>query len=74
MTKAQSRIEKNINSFTEPGPSVQGPPTKAIILAPVPGLQAASSPVATLNATPVHRAGRFPGETGHWSVCNSSNT
>lgn len=58
---------------TVPGPSVQGPPTKAIIRAPVPGEQAPSNPAATLNATPVHRSALLPGGTGHWSVCSSSN-
>lgn len=48
-----------------PGPSVHGPPTKVMILAPVPGTQALSNPDATLNATPVQRAGRLPGGTGH---------
>lgn len=44
---------------------MQGPPTRAIIRAPVPVEQAPSNPAATLKATPVHREARVPGGTGH---------
>ena len=40
--------------LTEPGPSVDGPPTNAIILAPDPGTQTPRRLAATLKAAPVH--------------------
>lgn len=54
-----------IDIHTIPGPSVHGPPTKAIILAPVPGKHAPNNPAATLKATPVHLRALFPRSTGH---------
>lgn len=51
--------------LTIPGPSVHGPPTKAIMRAPVPGKHAPSRPAATLRATPVHRDALLPDCTGH---------
>lgn len=51
--------------LTIPGPSVHGPPTKAMMRAPVPGKQAPNKPAATLKATAVHLVGRFPISTGH---------
>lgn len=63
--KIRNQIIDNMECITVPGPSVHGPPTKATILAPVPGKQAPSKPVATLRATPVQRDGRVRGATGH---------
>lgn len=40
--------------LTAPGPSVDGPPTNAIILAPEPGIHTPKRLAATLNAAPVH--------------------
>uniref|UniRef100_A0A0E0QK85 Uncharacterized protein n=1 Tax=Oryza rufipogon TaxID=4529 RepID=A0A0E0QK85_ORYRU len=40
--------------LSEPGPSVDGPPMNAIILAPDPGTQTPNRLAATLNAVPVH--------------------
>lgn len=59
------KLNKEFNGITVPGPSVQGPPTKAIILAPVPGKQAPSNPAATFKATPVHLEALCPACTGH---------
>lgn len=56
---------RKVKRFTDPGPSVHGPPTNAIIRAPFPNVDAPSNPAATLNATPVHLKGLFPGATGH---------
>ena len=44
--------------LTEPTPSVDGPPTKAIILAPEPGTQTPNKLAAMLNAVLVHRDAR----------------
>lgn len=60
--------------LTAPGPSVDGPPTKAIILAPEPGTQTPNMAAATLNAAPVHRDERRSAGTGHGSFCSSSIT
>lgn len=38
---------------------------RAMIRAPVLGMQAPSNTAATLSATPVHRDARFAGGTGH---------
>lgn len=43
-----------LSQLTIPGPSVDGPPTKAIILAPEPGTQTPSKLAATLKAALVH--------------------
>ena len=60
--------------LTIPGPSVHGPPSNAMILAPVPSMPAQSNPAAMLRATPGHRIAQFPASIGHWLGCNSSNT
>lgn len=44
--------------LTAPGPSVEGPPTNAIIRAPEPGTQAPNKLAATLKAVPVHLLAR----------------
>ena len=54
-TKWKIRCDISLQKLlTEPGPSVEGPPINAIILAPDPGTQTPKRPAATLNAAPVH--------------------
>ena len=50
--------------LTEPVPSVDGPPTKAIILAPEPGTQTPNKLAAILNAVLVHLDARWSAGTG----------
>lgn len=70
----KSVVLKKRTLLTEPGPSVDGPPTKAIILAPDPGTQTPKRLAATLKATPVHLDERLSAGTGQGSFCSSSTT
>ena len=58
VAKKQLRNRLNVMDLTKPTPSVDGPPTKAIILAPEPGTQTPNKLAAMLNAVPVHRDAR----------------
>lgn len=60
--------------LTAPGPSVDGPPTNAIILAPEPGTHTPKRLAATLNAAPVHLDARWSAGTGQGSFWSSSIT
>lgn len=51
-----NRLE--VTKLTAPAPSVDGPPTNAIILAPEPGTQTPNKQAAMLNAVLVHRDAR----------------
>lgn len=60
--------------LTDPDPSVDGPPTKAIILAPEPGTQSPNKLAAILSAVLVHLDARWSAGTGQGSLGSSSST
>ena len=61
-------------ALTGAGPSVAGPPIKAIILAAEPGTHAPNKLAAILRAVLVHRVALWSAGTAQGSFCSSSKT
>lgn len=73
-TKERILAVIDIWELTAPDPSVDGPPTKAIILAPEPGTQSPNKLAAILKAVLVHLDARWSAGTGQGSFWSSSRT
>lgn len=71
--KAKIVISNEAGYTTIPGPTVHGPPTRAMIRAPVPATHAPNKPAATVRATPVQRKARLLVSTGQRSNWSSSS-